>query len=145
MSENILIIGYGNTLRSDDGAGQKVAEAFLEHPQIRAIAVHQLTPELVEELRQAKTVYFVDAAPVEKVAIQPIKSQDNEATFGHFIDPQSLLGLTKQLYDYSPQAFWVLIPAQNFDLGETFSPVTKAAISEAIQLLEAEFSMVLSS
>lgn len=85
-----LMIGYGNTLRSDDGAGQKVAEAFFDQENITAIATHQLTPELVEDLVQVEQVYFIDAAPIETVTIKPIQRRDNEHNFGHFIDPKSL-------------------------------------------------------
>ncbi|WP_099240374.1 hydrogenase maturation protease [Synechococcus sp. BDU 130192] len=131
-----LIIGYGNTLRSDDGAGQKVAEAFFNQENIKAIATHQLTPELVEDLVQVEQVYFIDAAPVETLTIKPIQRRDNEHNFGHFVDPKSLLNLAQEIYHYAPDAYLVLIPAQDFKLGENYSEITKNAIQKAIQLLQ---------
>ncbi|ANV89357.1 hydrogenase maturation protease [Picosynechococcus sp. PCC 8807] len=131
-----LIIGYGNTLRSDDGAGQTVAKAFFDQENIMAIATHQLTPELVEDLVQVEQVYFIDAAPVETVTIKPIKRRDNEHNFGHFIDPKSLLNLAQEIYHYVPDAYFVLIPARNFELGESYSEITQNAIQTAIQLLQ---------
>lgn len=131
-----LMIGYGNPLRSDDGAGQKVVEAFFDQEHIRAIATHQLTPELVEDLIQVERVYFVDAAPINTVTIQGIQLRDNEHNFGHFIDPQSLLNLAKKIYHYAPDAYLVLIPAQDFKLGKNYSEITKNAIQKAIQLLQ---------
>ena len=61
----ILVIGYGNTLRSDDGAGQRVAELVAEWklPNVRSLPVHQLTPELAEPISQAELVIFVDVYP----------------------------------------------------------------------------------
>jgi len=58
-----LLIGYGNTLRSDDGAGQKIANIVSEWnlPQWRSLSVHQLTPELALDIAQADLVIFVDA------------------------------------------------------------------------------------
>jgi hydrogenase maturation protease len=44
----ILLIGYGNTLRNDDGVGVRIAEIIAEEnrPHVQVIATHQLTPEL---------------------------------------------------------------------------------------------------
>ncbi|MGF1587982.1 MAG: hydrogenase maturation protease [Pleurocapsa sp.] len=58
-----LVIGYGNTLRSDDGAGQSAANQIAAWglPNVRSLAVHQLTPELAEDIANADTVIFVDA------------------------------------------------------------------------------------
>ena len=46
----LLVIGYCNTLRSDDGVGPRVAEAVeaLDLPGVRAIVRGLLTPELAE-------------------------------------------------------------------------------------------------
>jgi hydrogenase maturation protease len=133
--KKILIIGYGNPLRSDDGAGQKVAEAFFGHNEIEAIATHQLTPELAETIAQFEEIYFVDAAPIQTLKIQSITANINDLEFGHFVDPKTLLNLTETLYHQSPQAYLVLIPAINFELGETFSPLTQIGIAEAIHFL----------
>ncbi len=140
-----LIIGYGNTLRSDDGAGQTVAKAFFDQETVTAITTHQLTPELVEDLIQVEHVYFVDAAPIDTVTIQLIQLRDDEHNFGHFIDPQSLLNLAKKIYHYAPDAYFVLIPAQNFELGESYSEITQNAIQTAIQLLQEQVTPCMKS
>ena len=64
LPSGLLIIGYGNTLRRDDGVGPKVAEAVaaLALPGVRALAYPLLTPELAEAVSQARVVIFVDAA-----------------------------------------------------------------------------------
>jgi hydrogenase maturation protease len=138
----ILVIGYGNTLRSDDGAGPKVAEAFSAQENVRAIATHQLTPELAEDLIQAKQVYFVDAAPVKQVTLQRIHLQDYPETFSHFVTPQGLLNLIKHLYQRPlPEAYFLLIPAENFTIGETFSDLTQAGVLKAIAFLQARIKL----
>lgn len=65
--DRVIVIGYGNTLRSDDGAGQKVAEilASWHLPQVRSISVHQLTPELAAPIAEAELAIFVDVYQVE--------------------------------------------------------------------------------
>ncbi len=138
--EKCLIIGYGNPLRSDDGAGQTVAKAFGGFKNIEAIAVHQLTPELAENLAQTERVYFVDAAPIAQVELQTLTTNASTIDLGHFTNPRTLLSLTRTLYNHAPKAYLVLIPAVNFELGETVSLVTQAAIPEAITLLQQQIS-----
>ena len=58
-----LVIGYGNTLRGDDGVGPRVVEAIeaLHLPDVRTLICQQLSPEHAEPVSQARTVIFVDA------------------------------------------------------------------------------------
>ena len=46
-SRDFLVIGYGNTLRGDDGVGPRVAEAIekLNLPGVRTLVCQQLSPE----------------------------------------------------------------------------------------------------
>lgn len=64
-----LVIGYGNTLRSDDGVGYRIAETVAQWnlTSVRSLSVQQLTPELAETMSHAKTVIFVDAILVDAV------------------------------------------------------------------------------
>ena len=59
----ILIVGYGNPLRFDDGLGWRAAEELsqrLSPPEIEVevIVRHQLTPELADNVRNAEAVFF---------------------------------------------------------------------------------------
>ncbi|HYG98513.1 MAG TPA: hydrogenase maturation protease [Terriglobales bacterium] len=74
----VLVIGYGNPLRSDDALGWRVAEALrsrfehqFSHTQARVgagsadvevISCQQLNPELADPISRADLVLFVDAA-----------------------------------------------------------------------------------
>jgi hydrogenase maturation protease len=57
-----LVIGIGNSLRSDDGVGWRLARRA-EHwrPEAQVRSVQQLTPELAVELAAASRVLFIDA------------------------------------------------------------------------------------
>jgi hypothetical protein len=81
----VLVIGYGNTLRGDDGVGYQVAETVAEWqlPQVRSIAVHQLLPELAADIAEVDLVIFVDAvvatAPAKQdITITPIFAGGDE-------------------------------------------------------------------
>ena len=137
---NFLVIGYGNTLRSDDGAGQRVAEkiAQWELPEVRSLAVHQLTPELAEDISQADAVIFIDAVATNSensisVQIQELQAADDDTSLGHICNPRSLLSVTQILYGKTIKAYWVLIPAVNFDFGEEFSSLTQRGIDIALK------------
>ncbi|MGB3511128.1 MAG: hydrogenase maturation protease [Microcoleaceae cyanobacterium] len=138
----ILIIGYGNTLRSDDGAGQRVAELVAEWnlPNVRSLPVHQLTPELAEAISEAELVIFVDAYPataeqglqVHQLCDYPPYPPLERGGLGHTGDPRSLLSLSQLVYNNAPPAWWILIPAVNFEFGEEFSPETAQGITDAL-------------
>ena len=136
-----LVIGYGNTLRNDDGAGQIVAEkvANWKLNNLRAIAVHQLTPELAANLAEVEQIIFVDAYPacdqrtVQTYPLQPLATMTLKS---HTSDPRVLLTLTETLYNHCPQAWWVLIPGVNFELGEELSPLTQNGITEALAQIQ---------
>jgi hydrogenase maturation protease len=136
---NYLVIGYGNTLRSDDGAGQIVAErvATWKLPNVRSLAVHQLTPELAEDLAHSDTVIFVDAViPAQQNLVKiEIKLLDYDCKYsnsGHTENPRSLLYLSKIIYNKSPLAYWILIPAINLDFGEKISSLTEKRITQSL-------------
>ena len=121
-----LIIGYGNRLRSDDGVGAAVAQAIAawKIPGVRALAVSQLAPELVDELKNADRVLFVDAAsepldnPFTTYNIEPKKSR---RALGHHSDAAHLLALTGDLEGRSPQAWMLAINVHSLDYGESIT------------------------
>src|SRR5690242_12882091 len=90
----LLVIGYGNELRRDDGVGAKVACAVAEWhlPGIEAIVCHQLTPELAERIASAAHVVFVDAALGAGDAVQcrEIEPNENSQVMTHATGPRSL-------------------------------------------------------
>ena len=140
MMKQSLVIGYGNTLRSDDGAGQKVAEiiAELDLANVRSLAVHQLTPELANDIAKSDLVIFVDASAreLETVKIQHLIPGKFNSKLGHNSHPSYLLTLTQFLYNKTPLAYWLLIPASNFEFGEIFSTITEKSIDRAVKKIQ---------
>jgi hydrogenase maturation protease len=134
-----LVIGYGNTLRRDDGAGPMVADAVAGWgvSGLTAWSVHQLTPELAESVSRADLVVFVDARHAqggEKVILAPV-SPDPSSTgvIGHVSDPGVVLYLAEALYGRCPEAAWLItIPAIDLEMGEGLSPQAQAGVQEAL-------------
>ncbi|HEY9832991.1 MAG TPA: hydrogenase maturation protease [Stenomitos sp.] len=137
----VLVIGYGNTLRSDDGVGQAVVERVKAWnlPNVQVLTVHQLTPELAEPLSNADLAIFVDAYPADfeqEVQVCPLEPASSGWTMGHTSAPKGLLAIAQALYNYYPQAWLVAIPAQNFELGYSLSLLAEQGMEEALNIID---------
>jgi Ni,Fe-hydrogenase maturation factor len=74
----VLVIGYGNTLRSDDGVGWHAAALLAGDRRLAGaeiLAVHQLTPELALDFSRASLVILIDASaddPPGTISVRPL-------------------------------------------------------------------------
>ena len=136
-----LLIGLGNALRSDDGAGIQLAEAIAEQaPGIEVVLCHQLTPELAERISQARAVLFVDAwhttdAAVNQPQLHPLEAANGGNPSGHDLTPRRLLALSTALYGACPPAWQLLIPGEQWQMGDQLSPRSTAACRDAMPLV----------
>ncbi len=132
-----LIVGYGNSLRSDDGIGIEVARivAGWHLPEVRSLSLHQLTPELAADLAQVDLAIFVDACQTfgaDTVKLDSLKPLDTIEIRSHFSVPTAILSLTQAIYGKCPQAWWLIVPGINFQLGERLSSVGEKGVSQAV-------------
>ena len=136
-----LVIGYGNTLRSDDGVGARVAAAVAELnlPGVVALVRHQLTPELAETISEARMVVFVDAAvdAATEVQVRRLEPADGAQLMAHAADPKTLLAMAKQLFGRCPPAWWLTIPVENLEFGEELSPLARRGYETALVKIRA--------
>jgi hydrogenase maturation protease len=138
---NSLVIGYGNSLRCDDGIGIKVAQIVegWHLSGVRSLRLHQLTPELTTELAEVDVAIFVDACqPCNNVGVKlyPLNPSTPITFESHFSKPQVLLNLTQALFGKCPKAWWVIVPGVNFQLGDNFSPLAQQGIEQALKLIK---------
>ena len=135
----VLVIGYGNTLRGDDAAGVRAAELIARlHAEIVCVCVHQLMPELAEQIAEYDTIFFIDAdVNVTQPNARLIKpSVEADQPRSHFITPESLLSLSQQLYQHMPlKAYIIGIPASEFEFSEELSEKTSRAVEECAALV----------
>ncbi|BAY11704.1 hydrogenase maturation protease [Calothrix sp. NIES-2098] len=132
---NIVAIGYGNDLRSDDGIGQRVANT-LQLSNVKSLAVHQLTPELAEILANADLAIFIDAcltSESSEVQVRSLSPNSSNIITGHTADPRSLLALTQVLYGHCPTAWWVIVPGEDFTVGDRLSPIAEQGVAIAVE------------
>jgi hydrogenase maturation protease len=135
---NYLVIGYGNSLRGDDGVGRQVAEqvAAWNLPQVSSLSVHQLTPELAELIAHTDVVLFVDASLRDgnqtEAQIERLQATDLHLPSDHLWTANGLLQLAQLLYGASPVAYQIWIPARQFDYGTTLSATTREGLNWAV-------------
>lgn len=139
MAPRVLILAYGNPLRSDDGVAWRAAEllrAKLSLADAEIVCAHQLTPELAESAAHVDRVIFIDAAQGDKPG--QVRCHDNlDETAGsgssHSLTPSQLLALGEVLYGNRPQHFVVSIAGENFDHGDILSAVVESALPQLVQ------------
>jgi hydrogenase maturation protease len=134
---DILVIGYGNTLRRDDGVGPRVAEevAAMALPGVRTLACPLLTPELAEAVSQARLVIFVDAAvdAPREVQLRKLAPADSSQIMAHAASPATMLALARDVFGHAPEAWWLTIPVEDLGIGEEFSPLAQRGFETAMQ------------
>jgi hydrogenase maturation protease len=141
MSE-ILVIGIGNPLRSDDGVGWRLAMEF-SREQVRAdvhiIATQQLMPETADPVSRARKVLFVDASEKGRpgnVQVQQIAAAEECHFDSHHMTPAMVLKLAIDLYGRQPQAFLLTVVGESFSPGENFSEAVSCALPALRKTIE---------
>jgi hydrogenase maturation protease len=138
----ILIIGYGNTLRGDDGVGPYVATVAASWGPlgVQSLAVPQLTPEIAELLAGAELAIFIDARldeDKEVVELSPLAASESARVLGHASDPRSLLALAQTVFGSHPRAWLITIPAADVSLGESLSSIAMRGADAALARIRA--------
>ena len=155
-----LVIGYGNTLRGDDGVGPRVAEAVekLNLPGMRTLTCQQLSPEYADPVSRAHTVVFVDAEIVqgsefkvpsswtpnpepstlncELIRLRRLEPGESSQLMAHAADPRTLLALARDVFGHAPQAWWLTIPAVKLDFSEILTPEAQRGFAEAVKKIQ---------
>ncbi len=136
----VLVVGCGNPLRGDDGAGPRVAELLAADPRLAGATVlarHQLTPELADAMREVSAVILVDA----DVGLLPggiaVRTVDASApaagASSHHVDVAGLVALARELWGATPRVVCVAIGAAAFETGEPLSPEVERALPAAVE------------
>jgi len=132
---SVLVIGYGNPLCGDDGAGPQVVAALAADPRFTAdhdLRVRtQLTPELAPDVAAAELVVLVDAAVDQHepgtVRLRRVTPGTAPRSTSHHLVPEVVLELARTLYDREPPMYLVTVTAADLGPGERLSrPVHRA-------------------
>jgi hydrogenase maturation protease len=138
----VLIVGYGNPLRSDDGIGWHAVRLLAADTRLdgaRVLSRHQLTPELAEDVSRASLVVLVDAAAEGdpgSISLRRIGSPPpTPITWSHHLTPETLAGLADALYGAVPPIVLVSVAAESFAEGDGLSSALKQALPEVVEVV----------
>jgi hydrogenase maturation protease len=116
-----LVIGFGNSLRHDDGLGCRAAELMGVGADV--VVVPQLTPELALEMRGRPLIVFLDAA----VDLMPGEVRTTGVTaqepgrWSHTLTPGQLLGMVEEIGASCGPAYLASGGALDLSAGEGLS------------------------
>jgi hydrogenase maturation protease len=155
----VLVIGYGNPSRQDDGVGlaavnglrARAGQAPLDEGddgfddlghRLDTLFLQQLSPELAETLIDYEHVVLVDAhfgiypELVHRTELDPL---DEAAIVSHHFKPGTLLALASRLYGRAPTAELISVRGFAFDFTSELSPETATGVEQVIEDLAARF------
>jgi len=127
----ILLIGFGNPGRQDDGLGTSVVER-IEKKKLQDIDVevaYQLNVEHAYDLIEYERVIFIDAGQKtpEPFEFYPVTMEANSISFStHSVSPQTILYLAKELFKKEIEAHVLVIRGYEFDeIREGLTPMAE--------------------
>ena len=139
-----LVIGIGNTLRGDDGAGVRAADRLAALcPGVDCVTAQQLSPELAETLSHYERVYLLDASVSASVVTRSsVTPATGLRASTASLSAAGLLSLCSSLYGGAPATALVEIPAEQFAFGADLSPRTAAMVESAVEVVVRTLSPV---
>jgi hydrogenase maturation protease len=135
----VLVIGYGNELCGDDGAGPIAAEMLrdLLPDGAEVLTFHQLLPELIMQLSKSKLAIFIDAdcqTPAGQVRREYLSpDSDGEKAIGHHQSPEGLLNMARELCGHAPPAILFRIGAADFRFHQGLSKPVRLAVRKLVE------------
>ena len=141
VNGKILLIGFGNPAREDDGLGIAVAET-VEKMGIEGVTVdsnYQLTVEDAATITEHDIVIFADASidGEEPFSFSEITPSDNPQMDSHSMEPDSLMGLAKEVFNAKTEGYILGIR------GYSFSMFTETMTKKALENLEKTLNFIL--
>ena len=135
-----LVIGYGNSLRGDDAVGPLAAEAMASDVRfagVTVLRVHQLTPELADDVAGATQLVIIDAVaddnPPGTVRVTAIADGSGGTSFTHHVSPGTILGLAIVLHGHAPPGTAVTVSVADLDGPRGLTPGVAAALPQVVE------------
>ena len=134
----ILILGIGNSGRSDDGLGWAFLDAIEDEipANFDLEYRYQLQVEDAELISQYDRIYFVDAhinTFEGGFCLEAGKPKQTDSFTTHQLDPETVLYLADTIYDARPESFILGISGVDFELKLGMSDQAKYNLSSALE------------
>jgi hydrogenase maturation protease len=136
----VLVLGFGNPGRRDDGLGPAIASAVagLGLPDVTVDIDFQLAVEHAADLAEHDVAIFVDAAlsGPEPFAFAAVEPSDDTHFTTHYVEPGMVLGLAERIYGAQPAGYLLAVRGYEYDeFGEVISDRAMANLEAALAFL----------
>ena len=150
----LLLLGYGNPDREDDGVAWHILRALTiklgltppesyedEFPTSEIVDFDfqlQLTPEMAEDIASYPYVCFIDAhtgSIPEPVRLLSVESEFQNSPFTHHLTPQSLMSMCETIYQNKPDASLLSVLGHRFLFTRELSQETAELVPQAVDLI----------
>ena len=152
----ILILGFGNPDRQDDGVAWHVLrelmvayglpkpvtldiDDFLSDKSIHFQFQLQLLPEIADDLNKYDRAVFIDAhtgAVPLNVNVTEVKPEFQNSPLTHHLTANSLLAITQKIHNTHPNAILVSIRGYEFAFSQELSTQTNELVGIAVTTIK---------
>lgn len=133
----VLVIGYGNPARGDDGLGPALAERIerLALPEVSVDADYQLSVDHAALAAEHDVVVFADATTQGDApfTFTPVTATTDRSFSTHAATPGQVVHLATTCFGAAPRAWLLAIRARRLgDFDETLSAEARADLEAAV-------------
>ncbi len=139
-ARRVLVIGYGNPGRLDDGLGPALAERIeaLALPGVTVESDYQLSVEHAEAVARHDIVVFADAhTSIDDPFSFTLAQLDRHMSFtSHSLAPQAVVSLAQDLFGAATDAYILAIRGHDFnEFGQRLSQAAQENLDAATEFL----------
>jgi len=140
-AREVLLIGYGNPGRCDDGLGPALATAIekLNIPGVTVDANYQLSVEDAEAVANHKVAVFADADATgpEPFSFRAIEPRSYLSFSSHSLDPPAVLALAHELFGAKTEGYLFGIRGYVFnEFNEALTEKAQANMESALNFFQ---------
>lgn len=145
VHKKILLYGYGNPGRQDDGLGDALVQLASEWIRSEGVdgvdcdSNFQLQVEDAATIKEYDEVFFVDASMDEQVdqfTVTPLIADGQTSFTMHSVSPGFILFLCEKLFEACPKAWLVQIRGYSWEMEQELSPGARHNVLLAWQELQ---------
>jgi hydrogenase maturation protease len=140
-NNKILLIGYGNPIRGDDGLGPAIAD-FFEKKKIAGLTIdsdYQLTVEDSSQVAENDIVIFADASLdcSEPFSFKPVLAKEGSNISTHSVEPCDVMFLAEKLFSAKTKGYVLGIRGYDFQqFKEDLTEKAKSNLQKAADFIE---------
>lgn len=145
LEKTILIYGYGNPGRQDDGLGNEfveIMEKWIADEGIKNVFTdsnYQLNIEDADTISSKDIVVFVDATieEIEDFYIDRVEPSEAHVEFTmHAVSPAFVVNLCNDIYRKFPECFLIHIKGYEWEFQEGLTDAAKANLQKAVDFVK---------